>query len=275
MSGSASESEKLSGAIRALAPGVGLAMLSSTFALFLVDRSLPLATRLAANDAVGNYLQTLGTIYAVLLAFAVYVVWTEYTDVRQHMEAEANELFGILRMASGLPDATSLALRGIVLRYVKAFLELEWSASASSDDAVVSTGWGLVGELWDTLRAFQPEDPRCGALYAELLGSVNDLCEARTARITSGRARIPLPLRIVLYTGALSTVGSLCLFGVETFWIHALITALLAGAVTHVLVVIEDLDDPFSGYWQAPKDPFLRLREYAQKGEPQKPSSVA
>ncbi len=270
---SASASRRLIGAIRALAPAVGLSMLSSVGALFLVDRFLPLATRIAANDAVGNYLQTLGTIYAVLLAFAVYVVWTEYTDVRQHMEAEANELFGILRMASGLPDAIALALRNIVLRYVEAFLEHEWSVSASSDDAIVSKGWGMVGELWDTLRAYEPVDQRCGALYAELLGSVNDLCEARTARITSGRARIPL--RIVLYTGALSTVGSLCLFGVETFWIHALITVLLAGAVAHVLVVIEDLDDPFSGYWQAPKDPFLRLREYAQKGEAQKPSSVA
>jgi len=255
----------LLGALRALAPGVGLSMLGSVLALIVTRALVPLETLVKANDVVGNYLQTLGTIYAVLLAFAVYVVWTEFTDVRQHLEAEANELFGILRMATGLPDHVEQQIRGIVRGYVETLLDVEWQALAQNDEAALAHGWHLVGDLWDTLRAYEPKDERCSAVYSELLACVNDLCAERTARITSGRARIPLPLRVLLYAGALSTVGSLCLFGLDVFWIHAAITALLGGAVAHVLVVVEDLDDPFSGYWQVPKQPFLRLLEQSKK----------
>ncbi len=37
------------------------------------------------NDVVGNYLQTLGTIYAVLLAFVVYVVWSQFNETRTYV----------------------------------------------------------------------------------------------------------------------------------------------------------------------------------------------
>ena len=40
----------------------------------------------------GNYLQTVGTIYAVLLAFVVFVVWQQHNDTRSAVESEANEL---------------------------------------------------------------------------------------------------------------------------------------------------------------------------------------
>jgi len=37
---------------------------------------------------------------------------------------------------------------------------------------------------------------------------------------------------------------------------------LLTGAVSHVLLVIEDLDRPFAGFWQVPRDPLLRLEKF-------------
>lgn len=265
MNVSRAELGRLIGALRALAPGVGLSMAIALLALVLSRLLLPQPTLTATNDAVGNYLQTLGTIYAVLLAFAVYVVWTEHTDVRQNLEAEANELFGIYRMAAGLPEHVSREIRRIVCAYVENLLDVEWKAMAKGDESALSHGWHLVGDLWDALRAYEPRDERCSAVYAQLLGGINDLCTARTSRITSGRSRIPLPLRVLLYAGAVSTVGSLCLLGVKALWIHAAIVTLLSGAVAHVLVVIEDLDDPFTGYWQAPKEPFQRLLEHVRK----------
>lgn len=36
----------------------------------------------ASNEVAGNYLQTLGTIYAVLLAFTVVVVWQQFNDAQ-------------------------------------------------------------------------------------------------------------------------------------------------------------------------------------------------
>jgi hypothetical protein len=35
---------------------------------------------LAAREAIGSSLQTLGSVYAVLLAFVVFVVWQQFND---------------------------------------------------------------------------------------------------------------------------------------------------------------------------------------------------
>src|SRR5258708_7026624 len=60
----------------------------------------------ASSDSVGNYLQTVGGIYAVLLAFVVFVVWGQFNDCRSLVEREATALVDLHRTASGLPAAT-------------------------------------------------------------------------------------------------------------------------------------------------------------------------
>src|SRR5262245_45238456 len=54
--------------------------------LYLVRRLVPAALLRESNDVVGNYLQTLGTVYAVLLAFVVFVVWSQFNEARSHVE---------------------------------------------------------------------------------------------------------------------------------------------------------------------------------------------
>jgi hypothetical protein len=41
---------------------------------------------LAARKAIGSSLQTLGSVYAVLLAFVVFVVWQQFNDARLRRE---------------------------------------------------------------------------------------------------------------------------------------------------------------------------------------------
>ena len=78
-------------------------MLAAVIGLFLV-RCLATASWLHANNEVaGNYLQTVGTIYAVLLAFVVFVVWQQHNDTRSAVESEANELSDFYRTIRALP----------------------------------------------------------------------------------------------------------------------------------------------------------------------------
>ena len=60
--------------------------------LCVVRALVPLALLEPSNDVVGNYLQTLGGIYAVLLAFVVFVVWQQFNDARASVEREASEV---------------------------------------------------------------------------------------------------------------------------------------------------------------------------------------
>ena len=56
--------------------------------------------------------------------------------------------------------------------------------------------------------------------------------DARSARPTTSRPRIPLALEILLHTGTVIVVGSTWLSAVDRFSIHAIMTGAMAGAIS-------------------------------------------
>ena len=230
-----------------------------------------------SNDVVGNYLQTLGSIYAVLLAFVMFVVWTQFNDARANVDKEANELLDLFRTSRGLPEPTRGQVQASAVAYAKLVMGSEWDAMACR--GAVEAGGGGAGSLeamWEAVHAVEPtvvEPER--SLYREVLKRLDDLSDARSSRLTSTTTSIPTALRILLYTGAVSTVGSMYLFAVESLPVHAAMTAALAGAISHVLYVIEDLDNCFDGHWQVPRTPFERVSRQMAAAAPVQPVAVA
>jgi len=243
-------------------PSIGATVLLALVGLFAVRRLVPAEVLREANDVTGNYLQTLGTIYAVLLAFVVFVVWQQFNDTREHVEREANELLDLVRVAKGLPDVVHAPLIERARAYVETVLGREWDAMARYDDAGLEEGAQLLDGMWDALVAYEPVSQCHSALHDVALARFNDLSDARSYRLTSSRLRIPLALRLLLYWGAAIVIGSMYLFAVPSFTLHACMTAALGGAISHVLYVINDLDDCFGGDFQIPRTSFERLRRY-------------
>src|ERR1700758_2113688 len=89
-----------------LTPIVAGVSILSVVGLLAFRAVMPFADLRASTDAVGNYLQTVGGIYAVLLAFVVYVVWGQYNDARNYLDREATALVDLHRTSSGLPPRT-------------------------------------------------------------------------------------------------------------------------------------------------------------------------
>jgi hypothetical protein len=219
----------------------------------------------ASNDVVGNYLQTLGSIYAVLLAFVVVMVWQQFNDARTQVEREANEIADLFRMSQGFSEAQRARISSTLARYVDAVLEEEWRAMRDGDEATIDRVGATLDDVSDTLHAFEPPSTCQQALHAEALSGFNDLSDARSSRLTTSRLKIPHALRWLLYAGGFVLVASSWLFAVDDFAIHAIVSGALAGAVSHILYVIEDLDDCFGGNWQVPRQSFERVRAQIQK----------
>ena len=63
---------------------------------------------LAAHEAIGSSLQTLGSVYAVLLAFVVFVVWQQFNDARASSRRSTRYTDPDFReIAAGLPTTPS------------------------------------------------------------------------------------------------------------------------------------------------------------------------
>jgi hypothetical protein len=250
--------------VQALTPPVAASVAASIAGLILVRALAPVATLRASNNEVGNYLQTLGTIYAVLLAFVVFVVWNQYNQTRELIEREANEVLDLFRAAKGFANDMRRPVQHQLRAYVEEILRHEWRAMACGEEIHDHTV-GHLDRLWDLLVRFEPVSECHCALYQKMLDCYNDLSDVRSSRILASRTRIPLALRILLYTGAVMTVASTYLFAVDSFAIHALIAGALAGAISHVIYLIGDLDQCFAGDWQVPRSPFERVQGYMEQ----------
>jgi len=244
-----------------LTPVVATVSLVSVAGLLVFRSVAPLADLHAAANELGNYLQTVGGIYAVLLAFVVYVVWGQFNEARGYLDREATALVDLHRTSSGLPSRSRAAIQAGLRDYVDAVLRDEWQAMACGDEATIDRVAELLEQVWIAIHGCRPMNDCQHTVYGEVLARFNQLTDLRTSRLSAARARIPLAMTILLYTGALLTVGSVYLLAFDKVWLHALVTAALAGAIAHILFLIRDLDDAFAGDWQVAKAPFERARK--------------
>jgi hypothetical protein len=244
-----------------LTPIVATVSLVSVLGLLVFRAVAPMADLHAAANELGNYLQTVGGIYAVLLAFVVYVVWGEFNETRGYVDREAAALVDLHRTSSGLPSRSRASIQRGLRDYVDAVTRDEWPAMACGDEATIERVGELLEHVWLAIHGCKPANDCQHTIYGEVLGRFNQLTELRTSRLSAARARIPLAMTILLYTGGLLTVGSVYLLAFDQVWLHALVTAALAGAIAHILFLIRDLDDAFAGDWQVSRAPFERARK--------------
>ncbi len=210
------------------------------------------------NDVIGGYLQTVGTVYAVLLAFVVYVVWTQYNEAARFVDREANDLYDLFRITRGFSEPIRTDTLRRLRDYADAIVTDEWGRMKKGGEC--ERARGALEEVWCTLEELEPAGAREATLYAEALARFNDLSDTRTDRLRASRTRIPLVLWLLLILGAFVVVASMALFHVRSVGLHALITAALSGAIAHIVYVVYDLDHCFWGSWSITPEPFRRVR---------------
>lgn len=233
-------------------------MVVALLGLVVVRSLLSVETLEGSNDVVGNYYQTLGTVYAVLLAFVVFVVWSQFNDARGAVAEEAKDLEDLLRLAAGLPSIGA-RLTEKMREYIGAVIDEEWPAMAKGQASARAAR--LLDDVGKDVLAIEPASPREEILYGELLARYNELSDARFRRLLHSRARMPGSLWALLVVGSIVTVGSMYLFGIKSLVLHALLTGAMSGSVGFVLYLILDMDNPFWGDWQITPVPLRRLLE--------------
>ena len=229
-------------------------MVVSLVGLTLVRCVAPAAWLHANNEVAGNYLQTLGTIYAVLLAFVVFVVWQQHNEARGAVEKEANELADFYRIIQAMPGTQRV--QDCIQAYGRVVMDEEWTEMARG--LWSERAEQVLEEIWRALKEVEPSRGREEALFAEALARFNDLSDARSDRLYCSLLRLPPSLWVLLLTNGGLVVGSMWIFGLESFSAHALMTVALAGSIAFILFLVADLDNPFWGSWRVEPDAFRR-----------------
>lgn len=211
----------------------------------LVRRWVALERLRSNNEVAGFKFATVGVLYAVLLAFAVIVVWEKFAEADDHVAAEAGAAVTIYRLAEGLGGAPGAALHEAIGGYLRSAIEEDWPAMAQGVESQATTA--ALDAVYGELLRFQPADHRGQVVMAEVLYQLDQLTQARRARLVMASGIVPGIVWVVLFFGAFVTIGFTFFFGTENLTAQALMTGALASLIFSGLLVIIAIDHPFAG----------------------------
>jgi hypothetical protein len=238
---------------------LGLGTVAAMLGTVLVRRYVPLAELRTNNEVAGFKFATVGVLYAVLLAFAVLVVWEKLNDAESDVALEASAAVTIFRLASGTDAAMEPALREAITAYLNTAIAQDWPAmerGGESPEAVAA-----LGAVYATLLRFEPADARGAAVLAEALRQLDLITQARRARIVVAAGIVPGVVWLLLFLGAFVTIGFTFFFGSANLKAQALMTGGLSLLIFSGLLIIITFDQPFGGAVKVPPEPLVRVLE--------------
>lgn len=218
---------------------------ASLAGLWLVRRSTELESLSAHNDVAGFIIAVVGVVYGVMLAFVVVIVWERFDAADEIADREATLVEALYRDAAALTGHVP-ALRSQLRSYARSVVEDEWPAMASSQDESERTDEAMAG-VFSAYRSVDPANPNYQIYLDAAIGRLDDLAEARRARISASSSQLPQPLWVLVLVGGLIVVAFTYFFAVSSFRAHGLMVAALAAMIALTVFLIVSLTFPYSG----------------------------
>ena len=220
-------------------------MAAVALGLWLLQRFMPHPRREAHNEVAGFIFAGVGVLYAVLLAFVVIEVWGNVDAANQTTFKEADSLAGVYWISRSMLLPLGAQIEHETLDYAHTVETTEWPLMAQHKSSPAATE--LVYEIRSAVFSFQPTDSQQEVLYDHAVTHVEDLASARRERLNQIQDSVPMILWIALIAGALLTVGFTFLFGLSNTVVHGLMVMSLAALVVVSLILIKEMNYPFTG----------------------------
>jgi Protein of unknown function (DUF4239) len=241
---------------------VGLTTLIAMCGPALVRRRVGLEQLSTNNEVAGFKFATVGVLYAVLLGFAVIVVWEKFSEAESNVAQEAGASATIYRLAKGIDGPTGTALHGALTGYLRVAIDKDWPAMERGYASVDVTH--ALDNLYTTALHIQPADRRESVVLAEILHQLDLVGQARRARLVMAAGIVPGIVWLVLFGGAVLTIGFTFFFGTENLRAQTMMTGALSLLIFSGLLTIIAIDHPFAGSVKVgPEAIFAVLEDFA------------
>jgi hypothetical protein len=238
---------------------VGGAVLLSAGGLLLVRRSFPDLYKHGLNDVIGVVIGVLAAVFGLLLGFVTVALYQDFTDAGSTVRSEATELSQLYNDSLAFTPRAGAAVKGEIKSYIAAVRFSEWDRMRDGK-ADSNVGDKHIGDLYRVLREYEPKTQSQTAFYTDAVSRLNDIVDARRARLTDASEEMPGAFRIMLLLGAVLLIGSLYLLGTTNRRLHMVMIVSVAVLTSFNLLIVAALDHPFSGDISVSNEPFNQER---------------
>lgn len=209
------------------------------------------------NLVAGPIYGAIAVTYAILLALVIGTVWGEFLDAENAVEAEAASIAGLYRLASSADIITAEHLRLDLVEYARSIVDKEWPVMADEIGRLPRNP--AYDRLWRTILMIQPQGVREEAELGSLINGMDRLDSARSARVLSSTAAIPVAMWIYLIAGGAVTVLFAALFGAANRRVHLTMVTFLVIVLALALLMVKAIDHPFKGIIHVEPDAYKIL----------------
>ncbi len=276
---------------------IGLLVLA--IALWIFFRCAPLPRPTPSDvQIIGGFIEWFGVLYGLLLALLMVEVWTNYNQVAEEIDKEADALQmlhwtatylndqeitrRIIRDIAHYTDLILIAQRNtesqksikttlhVMLTYANRFFKVGFLASQQANPVPSNPGKGAE-KAEEAMRALHRTvgraitDTEHPAVCIELLARFNEAWDTRGDRLAHAKNRVPrLFWHLLIVT---SVIWLLAFFGLQfdNLAVALLVVGGAVFAVAILLLVIHDLSQPHNGELTVTFQPFESLRQNLER----------
>jgi hypothetical protein len=210
------------------------------------------------QEGLSVLIQLVGDIYAVLLAFTIFVIWGQFTEVENCVIRECNSLDDVLRFSGYLNSDAHAGIRRATAAYANHVLRSEWpNLGDGRRDSQADT---VFSKFLNSVVEASPHGETELPMHARVIGMAQKVSECRDERVSKSLTRIPPTL-----AGLVNTIAGVLLLMVFVYpfryWYTGACCFTLVAAVLFLAnFVMMDTDNPLKGVWNVSPQPFSDLK---------------
>src|SRR5208337_154193 len=248
---------------------VGVTVLAA-FMVSLLTRGFFNARQLELDSALTTSVYgTLGTTYAVLIAFVVSGVWQSFSTAGAAVNSEANALTDLAVVLSSISEEKTRKTREAARLYVQSVVD-HWDLLAQAaykhtpaEEINLATSFALSRSI----LAIKPDDARELELYSRALDAMGGWLDARRNRLRGAEGNTAGALWGLLIAGAFVLFAFHGLFVTHAWAVWAVLLLGFSFIVGLAFYLIFSLDSPFTGRLSAGPAPFLWLLKEFERSD--------
>ena len=224
-----------------------------------------------SNDDEGHVLSVSLGLLALLIGFTFALALSRHDMKREQVLHEASSISSVYGYAALLDDPDRSNIRARLRDYVGSRLRYaaQQPRASTVGAAYRETEQRQVALMEQAAAAVRQE--RTTSMATTLVGSLNEAFDAAAARKAAIEARVPVRVIEVLMLFASITQGILGFVLGDPSHRQRVLGLVLSGLLTLALVLLIDLDRPWSGAVRVSQQPMLDLQASLQASPAQTP----
>jgi hypothetical protein len=251
----------LTARLLALPPWLVLLLINTIFIggslilLFFFRRCISYETRKDHHGVISPIFGRVASMFGILLAFIVIILWQEYQAAEVNAINEGNAAFDVYRDLLHYPDKSQVGSATSSYKiFIKSMVQDEYPAMAQMMKSEKTQN-----VLWLNIMKIQPKTSQEQAFHKNMVRNLESLEDFRQTRLKEMRSSVPDVLWVVIIIGAIVSIVLAALLHAEKFWVHALSISMLAIIIATTIFLAIQLDYPFLGELSAEKASYVEI----------------